>query len=200
MALSRERIADELLKLLGFPDPAPTVALMVEHGILLPVLPEIEPSAGRLEALVPPSARPASRPTRSPPCRAACRPIPRLPRGRRAAQALEPGDASGWSAAAPTRARPQALAYRLGSERRSTGSCSPAGCADAASDPRLGTAAPADRGRSASRARPVKEVRMSPERCARSTAVDRRGLSRWRRVGEILPTKSVAQPLAAVGS
>ena len=34
MALSRERIADELLKLLGLPDPSPTVALMIERGIL----------------------------------------------------------------------------------------------------------------------------------------------------------------------
>ena len=42
MALSRERIADELLKLLGLPDPAPTVALMLDRGILKPVLPEIE--------------------------------------------------------------------------------------------------------------------------------------------------------------
>ena len=45
MALSRERIADELLKLLGLPDPAPTVAVMLERAILKPVLPEIEPSA-----------------------------------------------------------------------------------------------------------------------------------------------------------
>jgi poly(A) polymerase len=42
MALSRERIADELTKLLAMPDPAPTVSLMVENGIFRPVLPEIE--------------------------------------------------------------------------------------------------------------------------------------------------------------
>ena len=41
MALSRERIADELLKLLALPDPVPTVALMIARGILKPVLPEI---------------------------------------------------------------------------------------------------------------------------------------------------------------
>jgi poly(A) polymerase len=41
MALSRERIADELLKLLGLPDPAPTVALMLDKGIFAPVLPEV---------------------------------------------------------------------------------------------------------------------------------------------------------------
>ncbi len=42
MALSRERIADELLKLLGMPDPAPTVAIMLERAILKAVVPEIE--------------------------------------------------------------------------------------------------------------------------------------------------------------
>lgn len=41
MALSRERIADELLKILALPDPSPTIALMIEHGILVPVLPEM---------------------------------------------------------------------------------------------------------------------------------------------------------------
>ncbi len=77
MALSRERIADELLKLLALPDPAPTVALMVERGIFAPVLPEFssqgvarlaelvrsERAAGeppeplrRLAALIPPDA------------------------------------------------------------------------------------------------------------------------------------------------
>ncbi|WP_205481356.1 CCA tRNA nucleotidyltransferase [Sphingomonas arenae] len=53
MALSRERIADELLKLLAHPDPAATVSIMVEHGVLASVLPEIEQSAlPRLERLV----------------------------------------------------------------------------------------------------------------------------------------------------
>ena len=53
MALSRERIADELLKLLVLPQPAPTVELMVRHGILKPVLPEIDVAgAERLEHLV----------------------------------------------------------------------------------------------------------------------------------------------------
>ncbi len=41
MALSRERIADELLKLLAVADPAPTIGLMLDHAILAPVLPEI---------------------------------------------------------------------------------------------------------------------------------------------------------------
>jgi poly(A) polymerase len=41
MALSRERIADELLKLLDLPDPSVIIALMLDEGILKPVLPEI---------------------------------------------------------------------------------------------------------------------------------------------------------------
>jgi poly(A) polymerase len=36
------RIADELLKLLALPEPIKTIALMVERGILRPVLPEID--------------------------------------------------------------------------------------------------------------------------------------------------------------
>ncbi len=65
MALSRERIADELLKLLGLPDPSPTLSVMVDHGILTPVLPELAPDApARIAALaaaetaaaIPPSA------------------------------------------------------------------------------------------------------------------------------------------------
>jgi poly(A) polymerase len=53
MALSRERIADEWLKLLGLADPRPTLTLMLERGILRPVLPEVEATAlPRLQALV----------------------------------------------------------------------------------------------------------------------------------------------------
>ena len=53
MALSRERIADELLKLLGVANPAPTVGVMLQRNILKPVLPEIEPERlSDLEALL----------------------------------------------------------------------------------------------------------------------------------------------------
>jgi poly(A) polymerase len=53
MALSRERIADELLKLLAVADPAPTVGIMLQRGILKAVLPEIEPERlCDLEALI----------------------------------------------------------------------------------------------------------------------------------------------------
>ena len=41
MALSRERIADELLTLLALPDPSDVLAAMVEDGVLRPVLPEV---------------------------------------------------------------------------------------------------------------------------------------------------------------
>jgi poly(A) polymerase len=41
MALSRERIADELLKMLALADPSATVGIMLGRGILKPVLPEI---------------------------------------------------------------------------------------------------------------------------------------------------------------
>ena len=51
MALSRERIADELTKILALDDPTPTVALMIERGILKPVIPEIV-GAEPLAALV----------------------------------------------------------------------------------------------------------------------------------------------------
>lgn len=53
MALSRERIRDELLKLLVAPDAVRVLQLMVERGILIPVVPEID-TAGveRLAALV----------------------------------------------------------------------------------------------------------------------------------------------------
>ncbi|AYJ86048.1 CCA tRNA nucleotidyltransferase [Sphingomonas paeninsulae] len=45
MALSRERIADELIKLLAVANPVPAVELMLTRQILKPVLPEIEDAA-----------------------------------------------------------------------------------------------------------------------------------------------------------
>ena len=66
MALSRERIADELLKLLALPAPADVMAIMLARGIWKPVLPELvsadplvnlsEPDAvRRLAGLLPPN-------------------------------------------------------------------------------------------------------------------------------------------------
>lgn len=46
MALSRERIADELLKILGLPSPWATIQAMINAGILSPVLPEIVVTEG----------------------------------------------------------------------------------------------------------------------------------------------------------
>ena len=51
MALSRERIHDELAKLLSVADPVPAVGAMLAHGILAPVLPEVT-TIGRLPAVV----------------------------------------------------------------------------------------------------------------------------------------------------
>jgi poly(A) polymerase len=42
MALSRERVADELVRLLGTADPVPALGLMVTGGIFRPILAEVE--------------------------------------------------------------------------------------------------------------------------------------------------------------
>ena len=116
MALSRERIADELLKLLGLPDPAPTVKLMIARGILRPVLPEIR-SADRLARLVAAEAAAGIAPH---PIRRLAALLPadpelaaavaaRLRLSKRAARRLA-------SAADPARDAPQPLAYRIGNE------------------------------------------------------------------------------------
>lgn len=53
MALSRERIADELLKLLSVDDPVATMEILLSHKILKPVIPEIASGAsGALQELV----------------------------------------------------------------------------------------------------------------------------------------------------
>lgn len=51
MALSRERIADEMLKLLATASPVRAIELMLARGVLKPVLPEIK-DAARMERLV----------------------------------------------------------------------------------------------------------------------------------------------------
>ena len=116
MALSRERIADELLKLLGLPDPAPTVHLMIGRGILKPVLPEIR-SAERLTLLV---AAEAAAGIAADPVRRLAALLPanpelaasvaaRLRLSKRAARRLV-------SAADPGLDAPEPLAYRIGNE------------------------------------------------------------------------------------
>ncbi len=120
MALSRERIADELLKLLSLPDPTATVALMIKRGILRPVLPEIEDAsllrrlverermsgivpdpARRLAALLPPD--PALAASLSARLRLPNRMIKRI---STAAERVTEGDEE-----------PRALAYRVGTDQ-----------------------------------------------------------------------------------
>ncbi len=121
MALSRERIADELLKLLALPNPAPTVRMMVERGILRPVLPEIGDSGvAALEALV------AREPAAEVPAEALRRlaallpPDPELAASIAARLRLSNRAAKRLVTAAERReddaGRPLALAYRVGSE------------------------------------------------------------------------------------
>ena len=117
MALSRERIADELLKLLALADPTPTVELMIARGLFVPVVPEIE-HADRLAALVVAE------------CAAAIAPDPL----RRLAALLPPDPATAEKVAARLKlsnkakkrlglaadpalgASPHRLAYRIGTE------------------------------------------------------------------------------------
>jgi poly(A) polymerase len=114
MALSRERIADELLKLLGLADPAPTVSLMIARGIFAPVLPEIR-SSDRLAALVAAEAAAGIAPD---PIRRLAALLPadveiaqavaaRLRLSKRMAKRLV-------SAADPARGEAEPLAYRIG--------------------------------------------------------------------------------------
>ncbi|HXG99677.1 MAG TPA: CCA tRNA nucleotidyltransferase [Sphingomicrobium sp.] len=119
MALSRERIADELFKLLGLPNPAPTVGLMQRHAILAPVLPElISNAAEAVEAL---AAAERAVGTAPDPLRRLAAMIPRDPSLalRIAARLKLSKRARKWLALASdpnldTGARP--LAYRIGTE------------------------------------------------------------------------------------
>lgn len=119
MVLSRERIADELLKLLSVANPAPTLAIMLQRGILKPVLPEIAADRlSRLEALIADEQRAGIEPE---PLRRLVALLPRDPRvaegiavrlklSNRARKRMA-------SAAAPELfANPQVLAYRTGTE------------------------------------------------------------------------------------
>ena len=119
MALSRERIADELLKLLGMPDPAPTVGVMLQRGILKPVLPEIAPETlGNLEALLDGerSAGVAPDPVRRLAALLPCDPAlaediaARLRFSNKAKKRLS------CAASIDLSSSPQALAYRVGSD------------------------------------------------------------------------------------
>lgn len=118
MALSRERIADELLKLLVAAGAVRIVAMMVEHGILAPVLPEIDRTgAARLAAL---ADREAAAGVPAHAIRRLAALIPPDPglAGEIAAR-LRLSNAQRKrleSAAMPIDAPPRALAYRIGAE------------------------------------------------------------------------------------
>jgi poly(A) polymerase len=119
MALSRERIADELLKLLGLPDPAATVGIMLQRGILAPVLPEIEP--GRLcdlEGLIASERQAGIAPD---PLRRLSALLPQEPAlAERVAARLKLSNKArkrlSCAASAELNASPQALAFRAGTE------------------------------------------------------------------------------------
>ena len=121
MALSRERIADELLKLLALPDPTPTIKLMVERGIFSPVLPEFATTGvARLAELVrrEQEARETPEPLRRlaallpPDGSLAASVAARLRLSKKAAKRLVAAAGRGDDRAE----KPRALAYRLGTE------------------------------------------------------------------------------------
>jgi len=118
MALSRERIADELLKLLGVADPGPTVRLMAESDIFRPIIPEIDgEGVARLERLI---EREASAGVDRDPLRRLGALLPeradvalsiaqRLKLSKAASRRLE-------QAASGTQNAPRALAYQFGTD------------------------------------------------------------------------------------
>jgi poly(A) polymerase len=119
MALSRERIADELIKLLALSDPAPTVALMVARGILKPVLPEIDAAgAQRLARLV---RREAAAMVPGDPIRRFAALLPPDPNladavGKRLRLSNKAAKRLASAAEQDAEASPDMLAYRLGRE------------------------------------------------------------------------------------
>lgn len=120
MALSRERIADELMKLLAVHDPAPALRLMVEGGILGAVLPEIDiAGVDRVSSVVSRERQAAITPSA---LRRLCALVPqdaaqadgiatRLKLSNKARKRV-----AAALAAPLTTASPQALAYRIGRE------------------------------------------------------------------------------------
>jgi len=116
MALSRERIADELLKLLVAKDAVRVVALMIERGIFLSVLPEIV-SADRFGHL---AAREVDAGVAPHPIRRLAALIPADPAlAEQIAARLKLSNAQRKrlaTAVVPPEGAPRPLAYRLGRE------------------------------------------------------------------------------------
>ena len=121
MALSRERIRDELLKLLAAPRATPVVEAMIAHGLFRPILPEVGPEAGaRLAGLAAAEAAAGVAPDGLRRLAALLPPRPqlaadigaRLRLSRAASRRL--GAALGWQAPVP--GDPRALAHAVGGE------------------------------------------------------------------------------------
>ncbi|MFN7175344.1 MAG: CCA tRNA nucleotidyltransferase [Thermaurantiacus sp.] len=119
MALSRERIREELLKLLAAPDPAPVVQAMVQHGLFRPVLPEVtDEGVGRLRRLIEAEALAQIRPDPLRRLAALLPPKPWLGREMAGRLRLSRSDskrleaALGWEAPLPR--DPRALAHAVG--------------------------------------------------------------------------------------
>ena len=119
MALSRERIADELLKMLALPDPSPTIGLMQRRGIFAAILPElVEDAADRIAALAA-AERDAAIP--ADPLRRLAAMLPRDPAlAMRVAARLKLSNKArkrlGDAASEDLDIAPRALAYRIGTQ------------------------------------------------------------------------------------
>jgi poly(A) polymerase len=116
MALSRERIADELLKLLVARRAPDIAALMIERGILAPVLPEIDSAgAARLSALARQEAAASVPPHAIRRLAALLPPAPAIAADVGARLRLSNAQRKRLeSAATPFDGDPRALAYRIG--------------------------------------------------------------------------------------
>jgi len=120
MALSRERIRDELLKLLVAPDAVRVLRLMVERDILKPVVPEIDPAG--VERLATLSGHEATAGLAPDPVRRLAAVLPLDPSVNEAVGArLKLSNAERQALASAIRSEfaegPQALAYRIGPDR-----------------------------------------------------------------------------------
>jgi poly(A) polymerase len=117
MALSRERIADELLKLLALSDPTPTVRLMHARGLFEPVVPEVT-GVERLAKLV--VAEREANIAPDPLRRLSALLPPDPPSAERVAARLKLSNKARKRLASAAdlslRETPQGLAYRLGTE------------------------------------------------------------------------------------
>jgi poly(A) polymerase len=121
MALSRERIAAELVHLLNLPDPGLTVALMEREGIFRPVIPEVTADGViRLRATITSEVESGIQPD---PIRRLAALLPPLPMlAEQVAQRLKMSNANrkrmmvaaGWSDMAPN--DPRAIAWSIGTE------------------------------------------------------------------------------------